>query len=121
MTYEFKDGPLSVLYSCRVRLDEEQRQTLKDAHNRFRQADAAPIQAPVMAGSSISVSTTVEAPFKSYQEFGFSSLVVNDLITSRESMPLPVLLKLQKMLDVEVITRKELETKFKNYLNYVLQ
>ena len=109
MTYEFKDGPLSTLFSCRHRLSDEDRQTLKEAHNAFRQLEAKAFPTPVMAGSSISVSTNNEASHASYAEYGFSSLVVNDLITSRDSIAIPVLLKLQKMLGVEVITRKQLD------------
>ena len=119
MTYQFKDGPLSTLFSCRHRLSEDERQTLKEAHNAFRQREAKAIPTPVLAGSSISVSTNVEASQASYSEYGFSSIVVNDLITSRDSIAIPVLLKLQKMLGVEVITRKQLDKAAKNYLDYV--
>lgn len=119
MTYQHKEGPLNILCSCRVRLNEEQRQTLKDAHNKFRQTAAAPVAQPVMAGSSVSVETNYQPSHKSYQEFGLSSLITNDLITSRDTVPLPILLKLEQMLEVKVMSREQLEAAFTNYLDYL--
>tara|TARA_R110002012_G_C11449149_1_gene591525 strand:+ start:174 stop:545 length:372 start_codon:yes stop_codon:yes gene_type:complete len=112
--------PLSVLFSCRVRLDEDERQRLKDAHTAFRRRFAEPTQTPVNRGASLTVTTAVDAPRESYKDFGLSSIVVNDLIASRDSISLQVLNNLQLMLGEEIISRKRLETKFKEYLNYVL-
>ena len=119
MTYTRTEGPLPTLISCRHRLSDAERQQFKDAHNVFRNKEAKPVGAPVMAGSSISVETNNEASHKSYAEYGFSSLVVNDILVSRESISLTVLLKLQQMLDVEIITRKQIEKACKGYIDYV--
>lgn len=118
--YDFINSPLPILYSARIRLNEEQRKTLKEAHQAFRHKSAPAVVSPVMAGSSISVETNVEPSTKSYEAFGLSSLIVNDLIVSRDTIALTVVLKLQQMLEVEVITRKTLEDAFQNYLDYVL-
>lgn len=119
---EFIDGPLSILYSCRVRLTPEQRQVLKDGLQAFRELNT-PTQAndSVIPGSTITVTTNTKVGQAIYSEYGLSDLIVNDLINARESIPLMLLIKLQRMLSVDVVDRKELEDKFQNYLNYILQ
>ena len=112
------NGPLPVMYSCRIRFTDEQRDILKNAHIKFRRQFATPEQAPVMKGSSVSVLTATEAPAKSYQAFGLSSIVTNDLICSRETVPLVVALNLQEMLGVKVIDRKFLDKQFAGYLDH---
>ena len=118
--YTFVDNPLSVLYSCRVRLSETQRETLKHAHNELRKTGAPVIQKPVLQNSSIAVEDKTAPTIDAYKAFGMSSVVVNDLINSRESISLPVLSKLQQMLSVVVVDEKELHKQFENYLHYVL-
>ena len=118
--YTFADGPLSVLYSCRVRLDDSQRETLKHAHNELRKTGAPVVQKPVLQNSSIAVEDRTAPTITAYQQFGFSSVVVNDILSSRESISLPVLSKLQQMLGVVVIDEDELHKQFSNYLHYVL-
>ncbi len=118
--YNYVDNPLSVLYSCRVRLNDEQRETLKAAHSKLRQSGAPIVQRPVLQNSSIAVEDKTAPTVDAYKAFGMSSVVVNDLINSRESISLPVISKLQQMLGVVVIDEKELHKQFDNYLNYVL-
>lgn len=111
---------LNILYSCRLRLTEEQRLALKEAHNSFRNNGISNSKA-TLAGSRISVSTAVEPCQHSYEKFGLSNLIVNDIIVARESVSLCVVLKLQELLGVEVVSRKDLETSFRGYLDYVYQ
>ena len=111
--------PLPILYSCRVRLTEEQRLVLRTAHTNFRKQFAAPQQQPVMAGSTLSVTTTTTIPTNAYAEAGMSDLVVSDLIGTRDSIPLNILLKIENLLGVKVVTRKMLEEKFADYLTYL--
>ena len=118
--YTFVDNPLSVLYSCRVRLNDEQREKLKSAHSKLRQTGAPIVPRPVLQNSSIAVEDKTAPTIDAYKAFGMSSVVVNDLINSRESISLPVLSKLQQMLSVVVVDEKELHKQFENYLHYVL-
>ncbi len=111
---------LNILYSCRLRLTDLQRQKLKDAHNEFRRNGVSQA-ASTLSGSSISVATAIEPNQHAYQKFGLSSLIVNDIIVARESVALGVVLKLQELLGIQVISRKELETSFKGYLDHVYQ
>ena len=118
---DFKiNAPLPILYSCRIRLDESQRETLREAHRKFRkQFQPAPQQA-VLAGSSVSVETTYAPPVNAYAEAGLSDLICSDLIGTRESIPLTTVVQIQNLFGVEVISRKDLEKKFADYLDWVL-
>jgi len=117
---DFINSPLSVLYSCRVRLDEQQREALRNAHRQFRLKYAPAPVAAVVPGSTITVDTASAPPTDAYKAFGLSDLVVSDLIGSRETVPLTTVIQLQQLLGVEVVTRKDLEAKFKRYLDYVM-
>ena len=99
---------LKVLCSARVRLTNEQREALKEANNRFRLAKAA----RPLPGSSVRSETYVDSAA------ALHDLTIADLCTTRESISLGIILKLQKILDVEIITRKELSDAFASYLDY---
>tara|TARA_R110002012_G_scaffold105270_2_gene246106 strand:- start:1022 stop:1375 length:354 start_codon:yes stop_codon:yes gene_type:complete len=111
---------LNILCSARVRLTEDQRETLKQAHNKLRAGYTPPVVAPVMAGSSVSVETFAQAPHDIYTRHGMSSIVVTDLIVSRDSISLPVLHQLQNLLGVNIITKTDLKKAFDGYLKHIL-
>ena len=104
---------LPILYSCRVRLDEEQRSKLKAAWKAFRAANT-PAQQKPLNGSSVSAVTSYSSP----GILGMSDLVVNDLIVSRDTIPLTTILNLASALNIELLDRTELESAFQQYLNY---
>lgn len=114
----FREGPLPVLCSCRIRISEEKREELRKAHAALR-GEHVNTQAPVNAGSTLTVTTNAEAPISAYTRYGFSPVVVSDLIGTRDSLALPVILKLQQLFNVEIVSRKELERAFKSYLDYL--
>ena len=120
MTYNYVDNPLSILYSCRVRLTEEQRDKFKEAHSKLRSGAAIASPRPVLQNSSIAVQDFTEPQVDVYKTYGMSSVIVNDLINSRDSISLPVLVKLQRMLGVEVLEVKQLKKQFDSYLDYVI-
>ena len=98
---------LNILCSARVRLTPEQRETLKAANNRFRLAKAA----PTLPGSTVRSETYTDTA-------ALHDLTISDLTSTRESISLGIILKLQKILDVEIITKKELSDAFASYLEY---
>ena len=104
---------LPILYSCRVRLDEEQRAKLKAAWKAFR-AKNTPSQPKSLNGSSVSAVTNYSSP----GILGMSDLVVNDIVVSRDTIPLTTILNLASALDVELLDRAVLEDAFQQYLNY---
>ena len=47
-------------------------------------------------------------------------MIVMDILNSRDTVSLPILLKIQHVLGVEVITAKKLQDAFEHYLQYVM-
>ena len=119
MTKSFIDRPLDTLYSARIRLSEEERATLRAAHQAFRKSYATAHRPTVMAGSTLTVETATAPPANAYAAAGMSDLVISDLIGSRDSIQLSILLKVEKLLGVQVINRERLLNRFNNYLNYL--
>lgn len=116
---DFVNFPLTVLYSARLRLTDEQRETLRNAHRAFRSKYNKEPQTNVLAGSTLSVATSYSPPNQAYADFGLSDLIVSDILGSRDSISLHTILKLQSLLSCKVIDRTELETKFGEYLDYL--
>ena len=107
------DGPLPILISCRVRLTEEQRSTLKAAFEQHR-ANAQPPQGQRIGGSTVTTVTMHQPDIA-----GLSGFLLADLFNSRDSLQLGLLLKVQSALGVEVVTQKDVEAAAKNYAAYV--
>ena len=73
----------------------------------------------MLAGSTVQVSTAHSIPSNAYAEAGLSDLIVSDLIGSRDSVQLAILLKIEQLLNVKVVTRKRLTEAFKSYMDYL--
>ena len=116
---DFINNPLDTLYSCRIRLNDEQRAIIRRAHQEFRKSFAPTAQQPVMAGSTVSVVTNQAAPHSAYAAEGLSDIVVADLCGTRDTIALALVLKLERLLDIKIIKRKDLEDKFQRYLDYL--
>ena len=111
----FHDGPIPILCSARVRLTQEQRATLKQAY-----ADASRGESTVTTSDStgtLQVVTSVAS--KLQNELGMSRLVVMDLLNSRDSISISLILQLQKTLNCEVITKDDVGTALQKYLDYL--
>ena len=119
MTTTFVNHPLPILFSARVRLSEDERATLRQAHQEFRKLYATAYRPSVLSGSTIQVETATAPPNNAYAEAGMSDLVVSDLIGSRDTIQLSILLKIEKLLGVQVVNRARLMDKFTDYLNYL--
>ena len=115
----FIENPLDTLFSARIRLSDDERATLRKAHADFRKSFASAPVATVMAGSSVTVETAVAPPRNAYAEAGMSDLVVSDLIGSRDSIQLSILLKMEELLGVKIVDRKRMVDRFENYLDYL--
>ena len=115
----FVDAPLSTLFSTRLRLNEEERAKLKEAYNNAYNSSFTPPSTPPIGGSSVSVSTSYGASHSLDQKLGMNRICAVDIIQTRDTVPLPIILKMQKVLEVEIITAERLEEAFKNYIQYV--
>ena len=116
---DFVDSPLSTLFSTRLRLTDEERTKLKEAYNAAYNASFKPTATPNIGGSSLSVSTSYGASRELDLKLGMARIAAIDIISTRDTVPLPIILKMQKVLEVEIITAERLEEAFKNYIQYV--
>lgn len=107
------EGKLPILLSCRVRLSDEQRTTLKAAYEQHKR-NAQSAQGARIGGSTV-VTTTMHQP----DVAGLSGFLLSDLFNSRDSIQLTLVLKIQKALGVEVLTRKDVEEAASSYVSYV--
>ena len=105
---------LPILFSCRIRLDDNQRKALKDAY--YKKANHTNNQSSPTTGLVITSNTTSAVCV----ELGMSHLVVVDLLSSRDSINITIVNKLQEVLGVEVVSREKLAEAFNSYLDYVL-
>ena len=108
-------APLPILISCRIRLREDQRQLLKGAYNALRNQHIPKAQS--MPGSTVS-STAVVNPDAM---LGLSSIVMADILGSRESIPLDTILKIQKVLGVEAVTKDEVLKACESYCTWMFE
>ena len=110
------DRPLNILISSRVRLTNEQRKLLKNAYYGKKNA-LQPSESTGRGG--LSVTTAFGGSNDLDKELGFSQLVFTDLVNSRDSINLNIVIKLQKVLGVELITEDEIVEASKRYCDYV--
>ena len=106
--------PRPVYFTARIRLTDEQRLQLKDAYATAREA-SLPDAAPRIGGSAITVSTSYGLKAR----LGLSDVTIRDLLSTRESISIGVILKIQELLGVQVLKREDLEEEFKSYVDYV--
>ena len=115
--YTFVNEPLTTLVSARIRLTADERQAFKAAYREMRNA-SAPIQQTSPNGSFIKV----EQPMFSTQELdnrlGMNSMLFTDLMTSRDSLNLTVLLRVQHVLGLNLITKERILAAAQNYVDY---
>lgn len=109
-------NPLTTLISCRVRLTEDQRQSLKAAYREKRNS-AVPASNAAIGGSTVSVVTQYTHTDVD-KELGMSELTFADLVNSRDTISLPVILQLQTKLGVSVISKKDIIDASKSYAEY---
>jgi hypothetical protein len=111
------NAPLQYVCSCRVRLDDHQRATLKSAYEAARKSKIPPKQENVLPGSTIAVDTN----WAVNTELAMPDMVVRDLLNSRESLHLPAVLQLQTILGVEVVTPDVVLKAMEGYVDHVFE
>ena len=114
MTYTKTNSPLPILISSRIRLDEDQKTTLKDAYYRERTNRQLPERT---TATGITVQTAGVNSLDA--ALGMSGLVFSDLISSRDTVSINIVLKMQDVLGVEVLSKKQVLDACKRYVDYV--
>ena len=116
MTYNFKDNPLPILISARIRITNTQRKELKEAYYK-RKNSIQPAESKGTGG--LVVTTSYGSSNELDNKLGFSNLVFSDLVNSRDSFNINIALKLQTVLDVELVTKQVLLDACKSYIDFI--
>lgn len=109
---------ISILISSRIRLDDSERAALKQAYQTIR-AGYKPKANPSVNGSSISVETAFTAN-QLDQALGMNSYTFSDILNTRDSMSITMLLKLQEVLGVTVVDKQRMLDAYQSYLNHIM-
>ncbi len=116
-TYNFVNEPLHTLVSARIRLTADERQTFKAAYREMRN-QSAPVQQTSPNGSFIKVETPMFSTEELDRRMGLNQMLFTDLMTSRDSLNLTVLLRIQNVLGLNLITKERILSAAKNYVDY---
>ena len=116
-TFADDDLKLSILISGRMRLSQEEKATLKSTYQKIR-SGYAPAKQPTVNGSTLTVETSYTATQLDTQ-LGMNNFVFSDIISSRETIPIQMVLRLQRVLGVTILTPERLAEAFQDYSNYI--
>ena len=115
---DFINAPLPILFSCRVRLNQEERNKLKAAYEAAAKGEV-PLTKPAIGNSTVKTETSYGSCPELEQALGMSRMIAYDQINTRDTIPLPVVLKFQEVLKVEIFTPERLKEAFDNYIAYL--
>ena len=113
--YKYQDGPLPVLVSARVRLTRDQREQVKEAYYALKNAVCQPVAVSNHTGLQVETQMSSQDLDK---KLGMSSLVFSDICASRDSLSLGIVLKIQKVLGVDILSKEDLLASCQSYIDY---
>jgi hypothetical protein len=108
-----KTRPPSLQYSGRLKLTDEQRDQLRRSFNEKLNEGSPEVRGTGGIRVQTAHATSVEA------SIGMDRITFSSLIGSRESIALPVILRLQRELGVELVTEDSLKASFDSYVAYL--
>ena len=100
---------LPIQLGTRVHLSEEQRAQLRAAYSTATATYSAPVE-----GKGISVATATRSSVDT--ELCMDRITFASIISSRESIAIPLALRLQRVLNVPLISERELKAAFSGYI-----
>ena len=110
----------SILFHARIRLSTEERDAFKDSYYQFRKAiQPSSTEAATPNGGFLQVETATNIDHILSKRLGMSNIVVTDLLNSRESVSLPVVLQLQAILGVEVVSKDRYMEAAESYFEFI--
>ena len=115
--YTFINEPLTTLVSARIRLTADERQAFKKAYREMRN-QSAPVQQTSCNGSFIKVETPMFSTEELDRRLGLNQMLFTDLMTSRDSLNLTVLLRIQHVLGLNLITKERILNAAQSYVDY---
>ena len=110
---KFKER-LPLLFSARIRLDDNQRDKLQQAWRQLRDSQK-PAEAAPIPGSTVRVQST----YNLGEMNSVSALTMSEIISSRETISLTTILTLQAEFGIEIVSRAFVEERFTHYLDYI--
>jgi hypothetical protein len=113
MTATLTKRPPSLQYAGRLKLTDEQRDALRASFNEKLNAGSPEVKGTGGIRVQTAHATSVEAAL------GMDKITFSSLIGSRESIALPVILRLQRELGVELVTEDSLKSSFDSYVAYL--
>lgn len=116
-TFTASKSPISVFITTRIRLSPLERELLKDAF-RKRMAEDSAVSSPSSNPFSSVQSFTSSARSNVLKELDMSNLTWTEIVNTRESLALPLVMKMQKVLGVPIIDRERLKKAMDSYLEY---
>ena len=110
------DAPLEYLISARKRLTPDERKLLKTRYYELRNAGN---ETHRRGTGGLSVETSFGGTTTLNQQLGMSDLVFADLVNSRDSISLNIILKLQQTLGIELVQPQDIMNACESYVAYV--
>ena len=111
-------GPIRTSISARIRFTDAERTALKASYRELR-SQQLPKNAPVNKGSSVSVVTQFGGNTEIDRKLGLDSILVSDVLSSRDSLSLIAVLQLQETLNVPIITEHDFLQACSSYWEYL--
>jgi hypothetical protein len=102
----------SIQFGGGIRLNDEQRNSLRLAFSNSTQTDSKEVE-----GKGISVTTHTISDIET--ELRMDRTTFSSLVSARTSINLPLALRLQKVLNVELITEADLRESFESFVDYL--
>ena len=114
-TNELPNGHLRLQYSARLRLDDEQRRLILNAWDQKNQE---------LCGNNYSRTGDVVATHHNTspnltKELGMDRFTLSSLVGSRESLPIGIVRRFERVLGVSLITEEFLRSCFDDYLQHI--
>ena len=114
---ELPNGHLRLQYSARLRLDDEQRRQILTAYDELNQQ---------LCGNTSSRTGDVIATHRNSspnltKQLGMDRMTLTSLVSSRESQPVGLIRRFERVLGVSLITEEFLRSAFNDYLAHILR
>lgn len=111
------NGQLRTQFGGRIRLSDDDRQKLRNAYDKARNAEI-PDETRPNGASPIRTVTRWTTP-KLNRALGFDDVMFAQIVSGRDPISLGIILKIQNVLDVKIVTDAYLKKVFNSYLAHI--
>jgi hypothetical protein len=114
---ELPNGNLRLQYSARLRLDDDQRRQILNAYDQLN----AQLCGNQTSRTGDIVATHSNTSPNLVKQLGMDRMTLTSLVASRESLPIGIVRRFERVLGVSLITEEFLRSCFDTYLAHVLR